>query len=227
MRLTQRDTKLVKDIALSHVLSRDQVITLGYFSSVTRTNTRLRQLRTLGLVKSLETPFHGQTLYAAGPKAILLVGERIAPILSGRLGSPRFIQHALATTNVRIELQNQGSSIWRFEQQVRSLFRFGGRDHEIRPDGVALTHSGILALEVDLGHVDPSKFKQKLLAYDAFVASGECRRIWNTPTFSLLAVTTGSLRARRPRELAPSSLSFEFACQSADQFGVAFPGSWS
>lgn len=227
MRVTSRDVKLVRDIALSHVLSRDQIIELGYFSSVTRANTRLRQLRGLGLVKPLETPFYGQMLYAAGPQAVQVVGDHVATILSGRLGSPRFVQHALAITSVRLHFLSQGGTVWRFEQQLRSTFRFAGRDHEVRPDGMAARDQGVVAIEVDLGHVAPSKFREKLLAYDAFVASGQCRRAWNVDTFSLLTVTTGRLRAKRLLQLAPASLGFTFSCQASDQFGVTFPGSWS
>lgn len=56
MRFTERDIKLVRDIALSHIVSRDQVIDLGYFDSVTRCNSRLRGLVAADAVRKVSTP---------------------------------------------------------------------------------------------------------------------------------------------------------------------------
>ncbi|MBS1722965.1 MAG: replication-relaxation family protein [Armatimonadetes bacterium] len=227
MRLTSRDARLVRDLALSHVLSRDQLIGLGYFTSVTRANTRLRNLVASGLVRRTETPFFSQSLYAAGPKAGVVTGERIGGILSGRSGSPRFLQHALCVNNVRLALLAQGASAWRFEQQLSLTFPYAGREYQVRPDGLAAFPGRITVVEADLGHVAPSKFKEKLLAYDAFVLSGECQRHWKLPTFELLTVTSGRLRASRLRRLLPAQASFHFLCQSHDHLGIAWAGGWS
>ena len=227
MRLTERDVRLVRDLALSHVLSRDQILSLGYFSSVTRTNTRLRELRSIGQVRSLMTPFFGQHLYAAGPSASSVVGERISPILAGRTGTPRFVQHALCVTNVRIALALHGMVQWKFEQQSRSAFEYAGRRFEVRPDGLALLPNGMVAVEVDLGHVAVAKFRDKLLAYDAFVASGCCARYWRTDTLRLLTVTTGKLRASRLQRVATNGLQIYTKFSTHDDLEVQFPGSWS
>lgn len=227
IRLTDRDVRLLRDLTLSHLLSRDQAISLGYFGSVTRANTRLRGLRSLGLVRALETPFMGQLLYAATPKAAGLVGERVAPLAASRTGSPRFVRHALFVTNVRVALLRKGASAWRFEQQSRHEFSHGGKRWEARPDGLALTESGPVAVEADLGHVDPKKFKEKLRAYEAFALSGECARLWGRETFTLLTVTTGPLRAKRLGRLLPEPRGFRHVCRPHDQMGVPLPGAWS
>ena len=227
MRLTSRDRRLMKDMALSLVLSRDQILALGYFTSVTRANTRLRELRAEGIVRRIETPFFAQSLYAVGPGAEVLLGDRIARIVAGRTGSPRFLQHALCTTSVRLALLAKGASAWRFEQQLRAKFRHGGKDFEVRPDGLAVLASGLIAVEVDLGHVAPSKFQEKLKAFDAFVTSGECARHWNEPTFTLLTVTTGQLRASRLASLVPKNCSYRFECRPAEKLGISFAGAWS
>lgn len=227
MRITERDVLLVKDLALSHVLSRDQILSLKYFSSVTRANTRLRELRSLQLVRRIETPFFGQSLYAVGAKASDLVGRRIAPIIAARSPSPRFLQHALMLTNARIRLMDKGATAWRFEQQLRSMFRYGGKDNEIRPDGFATTPAGIVAVEVDMGHVAPAKFKEKLRAFDAFVASGECERQWHRETFTLLVLTPGAARAASLARLQPSNCHFSLVSQTFAQFGIAPVGGWS
>lgn len=227
MRLTTRDSQLIKDMALSHVLSRDQIIDLRYFSSITRANTRLRGLQSLGLLRKIETPFFAQSLYAVGSKAEIVLGERIARIVAGRSQSPRFLQHALCTTNVRIAMMKNGATGWRFEQQLRSCFDFQGKSYEVRPDGMAVYPSGLVAVEVDLGHVAPTKFREKLVGYSAFVESGECSRQWKASTFSLLVVTTGKLRASRLCKLVPAKASFEFECHTFDRLGISFAGSWS
>ena len=227
MRLTLRDNRLIRDMALSHVLSRDQVIELRYFSSVTRANTRLRELRSLGLVRRIETPFFGQALYSVGPKAKEVLGERIGPIVAGRTGSPRFLKHSISVTDVRIALIDRGGTAWRFEQQLRSSFEYLGRTYEVRPDGMAIGSSGPIALEVDLGHVAPAKFKAKLDAFDAFVRSGEALRQWRHESFKLLTITTGPLRASRLKRLVSRDCPYEFACMTFDQLGLPKVGSWS
>lgn len=227
MRLTPRDRQLVRDISLSHVLSRDQIIDLGYFSSITRANTRLRQLREMHFLRGLSTPFFDQFLYTSGPRAKELVGEQVASLLSHRSSTPRFIQHALCTTNLRIELINRGATGWRFEQQIRHCFRFAGRDYEVRPDGMVCLDGAVVLLEVDRGHVNPQKFREKLLAYDAFVLSRQSSRQLGAESFKLLTVTTGSLRCKRLLRLCGATLAFCFEAVSAEALGVTFPGEWS
>ncbi|MES1228329.1 MAG: replication-relaxation family protein [Armatimonadota bacterium] len=227
MKFTPRDVKLVRDIALSHVLSRDQILGLGYFGSVTRANTRLRILRELGMVKRLETPFFAQHLYAVGPWAGPLLGDQIGRLVSGRRESPRFLQHALSVTNARLYLASKGASNWFFEAQARTTFRHNERGCEARPDGLAVLPSGLTAVEVDLGHVAPAKFKEKLLGYDAFIASGECARLWKEPCFKLLVLTTGRLRAEHLCGLLPSPCRFDFRAVTFADLGIASVGAWS
>jgi len=228
VQLTNRDLQVLKDMALSHVLSRDQILELGYFSTVTRVNTRLRELMGIGLVKRLETPFFSQSLYMASAAATDVIGERIAPLLASRSGSPRFLQHALCVTNARIRLLRKGASAWRFEQQLRATFGVAGKPMEVRPDGLALfPEMGLLAVEVDLGHVNPAKFTEKLRAYEAFNATGECERAWGESSFRLLTLTTGSLRAKHLARCLPTGLSLTHDVLTFDQFGVQAASNWS
>jgi hypothetical protein len=181
----------------------------------------------MGLVRRIETPFFGQSLYMVGPKAKDIVGDRIARLIAHRTGSPRFLQHALCVTNVRIALISQGTTTWRFEQQVSSSFRFGTTEYQVRPDGVTLGDRGMTVVEVDLGHIAPAKFANKLKAYDMFIASGECSRLWNVCSFVVLTITTDKLRASRLKRLLPKKCAFSLICQTLDEFGVPHIGSWS
>lgn len=227
MRITQRDIRLVKDIGLSHLLSRDQVINLGFFGSVTRANTRLRELGALQLVKSLKTPYFGQNLYMPGPRAQKVVGDRISALIRARAGSPRFIQHALAVTDTRIALLKKPERVWKFEQQARAIFHVGSKPYEVRPDGIVSSREKMLVVEVDLGHVSRSEFALKLDAYNAFIASGACNLNWKVPTFQVLTVTTGSQRASTLKELVPDNCCFAFNCATFEDLEIRTPGGWS
>ncbi|MFZ4507045.1 MAG: replication-relaxation family protein [Fimbriimonas sp.] len=222
MILQARDVKLIKDLSLSHVLSRDQFIGLGYFGSVTRANTRLRELKNLGFVKSISTPFMTQQLYAPGKRAVDVVDYRISNLLRGRTETPRFIQHALNTTNIRIALLARGALDWRFEQQLwRKL-----ADLEVRPDGLLITRQLPMFIETDLGHVSPQKFKAKLAAYEALIHSGQCKSLYGFEEFRLLTVTTGIKRARTISRLLPTP-AFEFKVQTFEDLGLTPVGAWS
>lgn len=226
MRLTRRDTTLVRDISLHFVCSRLQIENLGYFTSTTRANTRLRALVEARFLKRLPTPFFGQALYSAGSKAAEIVGERIAPLILARRSSPRYIVHALSVVNVRIALAKRYCGAWRFEQQVSHTFDYGKR-YEVRPDGAFLTEGLPILIELDLGHTTPSKFAEKLRGYEAFVRSGEAMRLYGHPTFKLLTITTGTRRSRRLENLLPASASFDFSCLTHEAFGIPFIGAWS
>lgn len=223
IRLTKRDVLLVRDVALSHLLSRDQVIQMGYFTSITRANSRLRELVRAKFLTALTTPFHAQTLYCAGPLASEIAGERVAPLLANRVGSPRFVIHAMAVSNIRISLLAKGGRAWRFEQQ---LWRTLG-EHQIRPDGMVLTSTIPMFVECDLGHASTANFKQKLNGYQALSQGTHCAELFGVPSFRLLVVTTGPRRARTLRSLLPSNARFDYLVQTFAELGIPEVGSWS
>jgi hypothetical protein len=225
MKLTERDFRMVRDICLSHVVSRDQLIALGYFGSITRANTRLRTLCEGGLLKRLTTEFHAQNLYMAGPRAKDIVGDRIAALLSGRRPSPQFVQHALAVTDVRTRLMANYSA-WRFEPQVRQAFTWRGRQFEVRPDGVAIGSCEHLLVEVDLGHVSGARFKEKAIAYAAYLQSNAFEGVYGKSPLSVLTVTTSLVR-RANLLAAAAALGSHFKCMTFEELGVRTPGGWS
>ncbi|MCC6687201.1 MAG: replication-relaxation family protein [Fimbriimonadaceae bacterium] len=223
MRFTERDIQLVRDLALSFVLSRDQVIELGYFDSVTRCNTRLRELAAVNAVRRITTPFHAQSLYIAGTLAGELCGERIERLLADRIGSPRFLRHALASANVRIALQKRGGTGWRFEQQ---LWRTVGR-HEIRPDGLIVLKGNPTFIEVDLGHVSGPKFTEKLKGYSLLAGGTTCADLYGFAKGRLLIVTTSPRRARHLRALTSDHTKLECLVTTFEELGAPPVGCWS
>lgn len=223
MRFTDRDIRLVRNIALSHVLSRDQVIKLKFFDSITRCNTRLRELAAAQAVRKITTPFHAQSLYIAGPLAGELCGERIERLLAERIGSPRFVRHALSTTNCRIALQNRGGTGWRFEQQLwRTVEK-----HEVRPDGFINLRGNPTFIEVDLGHVSGSKFREKLKGFESLTRGATCADLYGFPTFRLLIVSTSPRRVRHLRSLVSDHARLECLVTTFDELGAPPVGCWS
>lgn len=227
MILTERDRKLVYEIAMSHVLSRDQILSLRLFGSITRVNTRLRVLRELGLVRHLETPYFSGSLYVPGCNAPEVLTGRVARLITNRQPSPRFLRHALSVTNIRLAMMNKGATDWRFEPMLWRTFESAGKTLEVRPDGMAITSKSALLIECDLGHVSPQKFAAKLAVYHEFLKAGHTKRLWNINDFNLLTVTTGKLRADRLRELAPVNCSYGFLVQTFEELGAGMVGGWS
>jgi hypothetical protein len=226
VKVQSRDVRLVREIALSHVMSRDQIMA-RYFGSVTRTNTRLRELAAIGLVRKLTTPFFSQSLYMAGSTALEVAGLHISPLLAARTGTPRFIQHALTVTNVRIALLNQGAQAWKFEQQLRTTFQFRGRTFDVRPDGLAYLRNVPTFIEVDMGHVSLPKFTEKLRGYEALSTSGTFTKLFNDSSFKLLVLTISEQRASSLMRLALPSRCFEYLCVPFADLGIPHVGAWS
>lgn len=225
MRVTRRDISILRDLALSHLLSRDQLMQLGYFGSITRTNTRMRSLVELGLVKRLESPFFGQSLFMVSKQAADVVGERISALIEGRASSPHFVRHAMSITNVRIALSQKSDGTWRFEQQLWRTLR-GSIRHEVRPDGLFQASQPIF-IEVDMGHASAPRFKEKLITYQALAHSGQCQALYGFNEFRVLTVTTGNLRSRHLLRLLPPDPGFEYLVRTFEEVGATPISPWS
>jgi len=226
VRLTPRDIKVVRDVVLSHVLSRDQVVSLGYFGSYSRANVRLKLLADRKFLRVITTPFFGQHLYAAGSRAADVAGDRI----SGMIGfheTPQFIRHALAVTDIRVACAVKLSARWLFERQVRDSFSFGGRIHEVRPDGVLLSDKSVTFLEADLGHVSAGRFAKKIQSYQHYVSSGAYADAFPERTPNLLTVTTGLLRQSHLLSLTSDRAAPRLRVTTFSELGICLPGGWS
>lgn len=215
---------MFKDLIYSLAWYRDQAIHLRYFTSVTRANSRFRELCKEGFLRRLQTPFLQQSIYIATQRAAELMDGKIARLVSGRLGSPQFLRHCLSVTNTRIALIRRTAGEWRFEQELWR--KLPSQGIEVRPDGL-VTASTPIFVEVDLGHAAPSRFKEKLQGYAFLAHSGLCRELYGFEYFRLLTVTTGALRARHLRNLLPHDSGFEHIVQTFEECGVTPIPSWS
>lgn len=221
-RLTQRDLQVLEDVAKSHALLRGHLLKLGYFTSVTRLNTRMRELVGLGLARRLETPFFNESLYTVSPKGGELLSPELAGLIKARPASPKFLRHCLAVTDIRIALTKRSGGKWLFEH---ALWRIVD-GHQVRPDG-AIAARELVFVEVDMGNVALPKFKQKLLGYQALAHSGQCQRLYGHRDFRLLVVTPGKRRASHLSRLLPSDPGFGYLVETFESLGVALTPSWS
>jgi len=226
VKLTRRDIAVLRDVGLSHALTTSQAIELGHFGSPTRANTRFRELGKAGFVRKLDCQFLRQNLFIATKLAAEVVGDKVGRLIEGRISSPRFLQHALSVTNVRIALNRRSDAPWRFEQQLWRKVKTS-KLIEVRPDGLLQVPSVPIFVEVDLGNTSLPRFKEKLASYQALATSGQCHDLYGFRDFRLLTVTTGHLRARHLRCALRSDLGFECLIQTFEEVGAAPVASWS
>jgi hypothetical protein len=218
LKLTARDLELLHDIALSHVLSRDQVIRIGYFTSISRANRRLTALTEEGYLRIYDSPFVGQRIYWIGRQAIPYLSVDVQKLVGGRVGSPRFLRHSLAVTEVRIALLERGATGWRYESELWRRFEVQGISYEVRPDGSVRNGQISTFIEVDMGNVSPSKFGAKIDAYKAIQRGSNVK-------FNLLIVAP--TKARLNTLLKGDAKALDILNSTFDELGIKLPGAWS
>lgn len=218
MKLTARDLELIRDVALSHVLSRDQVIRIGYFTSISRANRRLTALTEEGYLRIYDSPFAGQRLYWIGRQSLPYLSVDVQKLVGGRVGSPRFLRHSLAVTEVRLALLAQGATAWRYESELWRKFKVQGVNYEVRPDGSVRNGQISTFIEVDMGNVSQSKFEAKIDAYKAIQKGSSVK-------FNLLIVapTKARLNTLLKGEVEAPGIS----ASTFDELGITLPGAWS
>lgn len=199
--MTERDLALVREIALHTVLSRDQIIRLGFFQSVPRANARLGGLVGLGLLKRFQfepNVSFFQSIYYARQAAGRYLEGPVANLLAARKVTPQFAQHSLAVAEVRIELSKRFEIRWLHECQVRHRYAVpDGKVDDFRPDGLAISSGAFLFVEVDRGNVSFPRLKDKLRSYSRYLQTGLFEHVYHEPRFSLLIATSGVVRAKR------------------------------
>lgn len=203
MRITERDRRLLADIALQEAMTREQIVRLGYFTSLQRANARLLELRKAGLLRlvhlspTLETRRH---IYAVASGAAPYVDERVASLLRSRSSRPRHIEHSLAVVNVRLELARLGVDRWLAEPQARHRYQVAQGSRRLacdfRPDGLAMVGNAAIFIEADQGQTSLPRFREKLKTYSEYVRHGTFASTYGAKEAYLLVVTTGALRKR-------------------------------
>ncbi|MDO8655352.1 MAG: replication-relaxation family protein [bacterium] len=214
------------DLYIHRIMSRDQIIALGYFKSVGRCNSRLRQLFDCGFVRRV-FPQNGRY----GAQALHAVNRAAVGILIARIGAdepdvanqvrrevaPMFLEHTLAIVDCRIRLEHEAPNIgarvelWlpellcRHEYSVRDGDGQRWQKRVLKPDAfVQLRSQGVARcffLEVDMGHVSLGRFERKISTYSEYVRLGLFKDAYDEHGFTVLTVTTGRRRLSNLKSL--------------------------
>ena len=201
MELTSRDSALLEDLALHQVMTRDQIIALGYFTSIPRANARLKHLLDAKLLSRIA--IHPlvtarQSMYVVTKRARPLLDPRIAAMVGARSFTVKHIDHCLMVVAVRILFGKAGAAGWHSEPQVRHRYTLkrGGvaKTEDVRPDGLVSIDGRRIFIEVDRGNVALARIREKLASFDTYVSSGMFAATYPGGVPALLIVTTGARR---------------------------------
>jgi hypothetical protein len=213
--LTTRDCRLIEDIALHHLMTREQIVTLGYFTSISRANRRLLTLVKSGYLERIRVNSAAEprkALYRASQTASAAIDPRVTALLSSRRVSAMQLDHSLAVVDARIKLKTLGMDRWLAEPQCRHQYTVsqGLRrvSEDVRPDGVARFGDRLLFVEVDRGNVSLSRIKAKLQAYATYQRSGMLNETYGPIDPAILIITTATLRKRNIAGVIPHNVPF-------------------
>lgn len=215
--LTERDRRVLELTRRFRLLSRDQIMTLAPFGSVTRVNTRLAALVEAGLLARKSLPvFVGrgsaQSLYFATPKASGFVASAEADFgrTSRQIGRWELgqVEHVRLANQAVIEImQSVGKSggdlmSFRSEPELRQVFV----DRPFVPDGwIAWTWSGArfnCFVEVDLHHEGLTAWRGKVTRYLEYADAGAHQERLGFRSFRVVVLARSERRLENLRTLA-------------------------
>jgi len=208
--LTDRDVKIISDIADFGLMTREQIRRQHHFGSVTRINaTLLRLVRARYLSRRFQPTLTGwrRALYYVGPAGAVVVASGQSPvgqIQRRRLAqwSDMFVEHQILVNEVRLgfaECRHQG---YCFERWIsESVLRDLGLD--IIPDGyIQYSIEGrtfASFLELDRGTEPLRRWRQKTAAYLDLAFSGRYEAIFERRFFRVFVITTSVRRLEHLR----------------------------
>ncbi|MBI5708228.1 MAG: replication-relaxation family protein [Armatimonadetes bacterium] len=215
--LRARDLKILADLFLHRVMSRDQLIALGYFGSVPRCNNRLRKLQDHGYVRR-----YCHLARGSGSQALLSLGRSAAAIIANHLELPEedvrlqagrdaptmFLEHTLGLVDLRILFGKAALNLellaydWLPEPLCRHEYsvRRGSAWIKcvVKPDAyvhwATAGETRAFMIEFDLGHVSQRAFQRKAQAYRRYHADGAFTEAYAHESFDVLTVTTSERR---------------------------------
>jgi len=223
MRLTKRDIEIIKTVYDFRVLRGDQIQSLFFGSQSTASYRLLRLyqheylnrhfLPTLGGLANSPTLY---TLDKAGI-AVLRRDHGLAPEdfsrnLAKKELSPLFLEHILDINSFRVSVnlavKDNGYDIekWIDDGTLKSDYdRVKIRTTKGRSKNVSLIPDGYFTLqvprgksnfflEIDRGTMTNQRFQEKILAYQAYISSGQYQRRYKTKSLRVLTVTVGEKR---------------------------------
>ncbi len=213
MCLTDRDRAILRTVFLQRAVTRKQLMSLGYFHSLTAASERLRMLFDHGLLNR-----HSVSTDLATVELVYTVGMRAVHELSSMLGvdvvdvrrsvssgAPFALSHAIAVTDVRIEFLAHPAEFenieWLSEIEVRHEFTVNGAQYVLKPDGAILfDYDGkrqIAFLELDRGHVSRPQFKRSCHTYRTYFDLRLAEDVYGVQSATLLGIVHSGERRLR------------------------------
>lgn len=234
--LQARDRQLLADLFLHRVMSRDQILDLGYFHTVPRCNNRLRKLLVAGLVRRRTSVARGsasQALYQVGKAAVphiclsldLGADEVTRIVVQGTANLA--LEHTLGLVDLRIVLgrvaHDEGLQDYKWVPEALCRHEYSVRNagtwtqHILKPDALVHWRTHVRQkfnfVELDLGHVSQGAFRRKIESYRRYLCFGVFSETYGEDLFDVLIITTGHRRLENLRSLVGKSSSprFRFA----------------
>jgi hypothetical protein len=217
LRLTDRDRQLVQLVSRCRLLSRDQVMRIAPFRSLTRANTRLALLvQERLLCRKLMPSYPGkggaQALYFPGPAAETLGIERESLARQSRQvrrWDLRHTAHVLAANEVLTAFiaalrGREDAELLAFstEPELRQAFV----DRALVPDGWLSWAQGGKRfnsfLEVDLHHEGLTDWRTKILHYLEYADAGLHPELFGYRSFRVLVIAKSVARQNHLRRIA-------------------------
>ena len=214
-RLTDRDRLVIQTVALHGAASRNHLMDLGFFTSISRANRRLRLLfdwKFLRRTMLASNPYSIESVYVLGRDGVAVARE-CTSIDSAELGrhaarqpERAYLEHQLGVLSLRIALMNvpDGVKVTQFltEPECRHEYMIGkaGRTSRriIKPD--AFFELGIgesrrpFFLEYDRGKCSLPQMKSVFDRYGRYAKDGAYQDVYGDQSFEVLVVTTAGNR---------------------------------
>jgi hypothetical protein len=197
---TDRDRNLLSEVARLGLVTREHLVRLGFFSSKTRANERLKRLVAEGLLVSRVQP-----LVAGGPRLVYAVGPALEASRARRRKlqetSPLFLDHELGLVDIRLAFE-------RHTHVMRWLTAADLADHRLGllPDAFVEYEAETLRyaafIEYDRGTESQGRIERKVRGYLDLALSGRFERTFHRRFFRALFVTDSD---RRLREIAATT----------------------
>lgn len=217
-RITHRDRSIIAVVAQHGAASRDQLMALGLFTSVSRANRRLRLLcdaRFLRRTYLATGPNRTETIYVLGQAGSSVAVEEsdLDPTEMKRQGQRMpertYLEHHLLGLSVRLDAERVTGGVrlveFRSEPECRHEYEVanGARSQRrlIKPDAYALfARDGELLptfIEVDRGHVSLPQMASMFARYGDYLKDGAFTDAYGYTTGTLFTVAVITTAGRR------------------------------
>ncbi len=231
MRLMERDIEILKAVHEFRIMRGDQLQAL-FFGSQSTASYRLSRLYQHGFLDRHFLPTLGglassPALYTLGKRGVdvlrrvLDCGPKdIRKPPNNQELSPLFLEHLLQINDFRVAVtvaaleQGYTLEMWLDDFQLKADYdrvviqtpQGRKRSVSLIPDGYCVLQvpqgRACFFLELDRGTMTRGRFRDKVLAYQAYIASGQYEKRYGTRSLRVLTVTSGPKRLENLREEA-------------------------